>query len=102
MTEAHTIVAGEVGRTFRRRHHVVGRHRARDVRQAQLAQPGAETLENRKRLTHSALVARIEPCIEELLQHADPHARERRIEPGEVIRHGNIDAGRVTRIEAGH
>ena len=100
MAVAHAIEARQVRGALGRRHHVVGRHRERQIRQADLLEHRALRAQHLERRADALFDLGIEPRIEELLQQADLQALERLLERRAVVGHRQLDAGGIALIEA--
>ena len=99
---AHAVIAREVGRGFRRRHDVIGRQRVFRVRQRDIDHLGAGILQPCDALAPQRLDLARHAVEAVLLRNADLHALDRAAERRLVVRHRQVDRGRVLRIVPRH
>ena len=99
--EAHAIKSREVGRSLRRRDHVIGGNRIFGVRQrnrlhlaARLAQPVQRSLDGRANL-------RVQPLAEVLRRNTDAQTLHRFCQRAHIISNRPVGAGRILCILSG-
>jgi len=102
VAEAHAVETRQVGRSFRRRDHVVRRNGVLVVRQADFLDHGAQAFQRLDAVVHQFGDTRVETGAEVFLRHADAQAFERGIQAAAVVRDWLIDACGVLRIKASH
>src|SRR5262249_54483055 len=99
---AHAVIAGEIGRGFRRRHDVVGRQGIFGVRKRHRDDVGAGGLKPLRAALPQVFYFSRHTVDAVLLRNADLHGLDRFADSRLVVRNGLIDRGRVFGVVPRH
>ena len=99
---AHAIVAGEIRRGFGRSDDIIGRQGVFRVRQRDVDDLGAGILQPGDALLPKGLDLFRHAIDAVFVRNADPHTLERLAERSFIIRHRQINRGRILGVDARH